>query len=84
MVDFLRIRKQLRADAPSVYQTFIARRKTSIDERLDHLSFMLSRTDILPYEKSNIESEISELNEELAQIASGDHEIPTPTARKTV
>ena len=84
MADFLRIRKQLRSNAPSVYHTFIARRKTSIDERLQDLSFMLSRENLLPYEKTNIESEISELNEELADIASGDHEIPTPTARKTV
>lgn len=84
MADFLRIRKQLRSDAPSVYHTFIARRKTFIDKRLNHLSFMLSLPDTLPNEKTNIEVEIKDLENELADIASGDLEIPTPTARKTV
>lgn len=84
MADFLRIHKQLKADAPIVYQHFIIRRKKSIDERLQHLSFLLSRDSILPFEKTNIESEIRDLEKELAQIASGDLESPTPTAGKTV
>lgn len=45
---------------------------------------MLSLPDTLPNEKTNIEVEIKDLENELADIASGDLEIPTPTARKTV
>lgn len=80
MADFLRIRKQLRSNAPSVYYRFIARRKIAINNRLDQLSFLLMKNEY----KTDYENEIKELKDELAEIASGDLEIPTPTARKTV